>query len=273
MTTITLDQALAKGYGNWRSFTCPEHADANPSARVNVTTGKWVCMVCHAKGNTQGYVPDPNMELEQIMAVLDTIDLDKTESWLDQFDIGDVHEYWLGRFSDEACRRYRLGWDGVAAAPCYPIRGKRGTPLGIVHRNLGEFGPKYHYPRGVRTTELLFGIRELDQSKRLFLVEGAMDVVAVREAGHDAVATYGARLFDPQVREIMALEPSEVIVAYDMDEPGHQGAKEARASLRGEGIMARRALWNHRYRDLGEMPLETRKATLAKILASTSTEG
>lgn len=273
MATITLEQALAKGYGTWRSFTCPSHPDTNPSARVNVTTGKWVCMVCHARGDTKGYVPDPIMVLDQAMALLDETELSKPESWLDQFDSGPVHPYWLSRFSEEACRAYRLGWDGTAQKPCYPIRDMQERPLGIVHRNLDDpDGPKYHYPRGVRTTELIFGVRELTQSRILFLVEGAADTVAVREAEQDSISTYGARLFDPQMRLIRDLDPSVVIIAYDMDKAGHEGSKEARKTIQEAGIMAYRAMWHPKYNDLAAMPLKNRRSTLQKILASISTE-
>lgn len=274
MVTVTLEQALASGHGEWRSFTCPEHPDANPSARVNVVSGKWVCMVCHARGDSKGYVVDPIVLLDQAMAMLEDVDLTKPESWLDQFDSGPVHEYWTSRFTEEACRTYRLGWDGTRGKPCYPIRDISGQPLGVVHRNVDDpEGPKYKYPRGVSTSRLLFGLRELDDVRRLFIVEGAMDVVAVREAGHDAVGTYGSRLYPEQLREIVALHPGAVILAYDMDSAGHLGAKEARWALQDEGILVRRPWWNARYKDLGEMPLEKRRSTLEKILASISTEG
>lgn len=270
MTTITLNEALSKGHGTWRSFTCPVHTDVNPSARVNTVTGKWVCMVCHARGTTAGYTPDPNLALDEAMALLDATSLTKTESWLDQFDSGPVHPYWLNRFNEESCRIYRLGWDGNKGKPCYPIRDKVGRPLGVVHRTIDGDGPKYKYPRGVKTAELLFGVQEAQQSGHLFLVEGAMDVVAVREVGHDALGTYGARLYEQQAKQILALHPGVVWVAYDMDKPGEEGARQAISMLRDVGIMCRRAQWHPKYKDLGEMDRETRSNTLLKLLASTS---
>lgn len=271
MTTITLGDALARGHGTWRSFTCPAHPDANPSARVNVSSGKWVCMVCHARGTTAGYVPDPILALDEARALLDSVSLEKPESWLDQFDSGPVHPYWLSRFDEASCRTFRLGWDGNRGKPCYPVRDRAGRPLGVVHRSLDGDGPKYKYPRGVRTAELLFGVREAVQVDVVFLVEGAMDVVAAREAGHDALGTYGARLHERQAREIASLNPAMVWVAYDMDKPGEEGAKDALRTLRDAGIMCGRANWHPRYKDLGEMGLEARRATLSKVLASIST--
>jgi DNA primase len=271
MVTVTLEQALAKGHGQWRSFTCPKHEDANPSARVNTTTGKWVCMVCHAKGTTQGYVPDYDRIVEEALEALDAESLEKPESWLDQYDSGPVHEYWLSRFPEEVCRTYRLGWDGVKEKPCYPVRATSGRPLGVTHRNLDHDGPKYKYPKGVLTSELLFGVEELQQTHQILIVEGAMDVVAVREAGHDAVGTYGSALYPQQVKQIVALEPRMVWIAYDMDRAGHIGASDAEWSLSLAGVLCRRLFWDDRYSDLGEMDIKTRTRTLSNALAFHST--
>lgn len=272
MTTVTLDQALSNGYGVWRSFTCPVHPDTNPSARVNTISGKWVCMVCHARGTTEGYVPDPINELDAAMALLDEDTSDKPESWLDQYDFGSAHPYWLSRFSESVCSIFRLGWDGIKEKPCYPLRNMAGRPIGVVHRSLDNDGPKYKYPKGARTSELLFGAYEATQTKYLFVVEGAMDVVAVREVGFDAVGTYGARLYEYQAAEIVAMHPTVVYLAYDMDRAGRLGADEAIKDLNDLGIYAVRVTWDDKFKDLGEMDIATRQETLSKALASISTQ-
>jgi len=273
VTTVRLDKALPKAHGIWTSFTCPVHEDANPSARVNVNTGKWVCMSCGAKGNTKGYVPDIDRLLEEGLLMLQEADGGKTESWLDQFDSGPVHEYWLSRFSEEVCRAYRLGWDGTKQQPCYPIRNNNGLPLGVVHRNIDDpEGPKYKYPKGVSKSSLLFGVKELVKSDYLILVEGAMDVCAVREAGHDAVGSYGSLLDPKQVSEIVSLQPRCVLVAYDMDRVGHVGAGKAEWALNLAGVYTKRMFWDDVFKDLGEMDSETRSSTLSKALAFTSTK-
>lgn len=45
--TIGADLA---GRGRWRTTRCDFHNDSEPSLRVNVETGGWVCMACRAKG-------------------------------------------------------------------------------------------------------------------------------------------------------------------------------------------------------------------------------
>jgi ribosomal protein L37AE/L43A len=269
---ITLDEALAKGHGQWRSFTCPSHDDKSPSARVNTLTGKWVCMVCGAKGNTAGYVPDIDLILEEAMALLQTESLVKPESWLDQFDSGPIPHYWRSRFSEEVCRAYRLGWDGTKGAPCYPVRDMSGRPLGITHRNIDDpGGPKYKYPKGVLTSELLFGVHELVQTDEIFLVEGATAVCAVRECEYDAVGSYGSRLYEAQVKQVIALSPRIVYLAYDMDSAGYKGAGRAEWDLNLAGVLTRRVFWDPRWNDLGDMDLAIRSKTLAKALAPSAT--
>lgn len=269
---VSLEQALSQGRGDWRSFTCPEHEDANPSARVNVATGKWVCMVCHKAGTTRGYVPDVDLMLEQAMETLDYLSLEKSESWLDQFDSGEVHPYWLSRFSEEACRAFRLGWDGMKTKPCYPIRAMNGKPLGIVHRSLDPDEAKYRYPRGVRKTELLSGVYEARQTDYLFLVEGLPDAVAVREVDHDAIGIYGSLLDPIQVDLIVSLQPRCVYLALDNDKAGNEGSRDAQWKLSRAGVYAERVRWSDRWNDLAEMDRATRSDTLAQALAHTSTE-
>lgn len=273
MAVVTLDQALARGHGTWRSFTCPKHDDVNPSARVNTITGKWVCMVCHAKGTTAGYQPDYDAMLEDALDTLNTLgEPEKSELWLDQFDAAGPPEYWLSRFSEDICRLYRLGYDGVRKAPCYPVRANNGAPLGVVLRNLDPDERKYKYPKGVTTSELVFGVKELRQTDELVLCEGATAAMAVREAGHDAISSYGSALFPKQIDAIAALQPRIVFIAYDMDRAGHMGAGPAEAALGRAGILSRRIFWDDRYSDLGEMDLDERSDTLSKVLARSSTE-
>lgn len=46
----TNEGLVLEGKGKWRNMLCDFHADRTPSMRVNVESGGWVCMSCHAKG-------------------------------------------------------------------------------------------------------------------------------------------------------------------------------------------------------------------------------
>ena len=47
------------GRGKWRNLLCDFHDDTEPSMRVNVESGGWICMSCGAKG---GDVLDHHMQ-------------------------------------------------------------------------------------------------------------------------------------------------------------------------------------------------------------------
>lgn len=39
-----------RGYGEWRSTICPFHDDTNPSLRIHMDHGGFICMACDARG-------------------------------------------------------------------------------------------------------------------------------------------------------------------------------------------------------------------------------
>jgi hypothetical protein len=268
---VNLAEALSRGHGTWRSFSCPAHSASHDTARVNVLTGKWVCMSCGAKGTTDGWLADPDEELEAIMDILEPPVGPKSESWLDVFDSGPIHPYWLSRYEENTCREFRLGYDAGKGKPCYPIRDPEGRPLGVVLRNLDDpSAPKYRYPVGVGASKLLFGYERLYQHEPLVLCEGATDVMAAFEAGFWAVGSFGARISETQSHLILAAKPTTVVIAYDMDKAGEEGAHHAHEVLSRLGVITVRPRWDG-YKDLGEMPKATRRKILTEALAISST--
>jgi DNA primase len=197
---------------------------------------------------------------------LDSPENSLSESYLDMFDSNGPGEYWSNRFSLDACQRFRLGYDEAKEKSVYPIRDSNGRLLGLVYRNFPGEKPKYRYPKGVRTSELLFNWDRVPANTPIVLVEGAPDVIALWEVGVPAIGSYGARLLPAQQRLLSRLSPSVVIVAYDMDQAGHQGSRQAIEALMRLGIPAVRAWWRG-YNDVGEMPGEIARDTIEKTLA------
>lgn len=268
---ITLQDALLKGRGKWRSFTCPVHADGNPSARVNVESGRWVCMSCGAKGKAEDYVPDPDKVIESVLELLDEAELDpKPESWYDIFDSGPTCAHWLSRFTEGACRHFRLGYDTATGLPCYPVRNAQGRIVGIVRRD-PEGKPKYRYPDRFPASHLLWGVYEnqdwnfplIDGQKVLVVTEGATDVVACFDAGFNAVGTYGAILHGDQLHQIAAMKPDVLVLAYDMDEAGIKGAKRVMEGLQTMGFWTVRARWDGG-KDMNDLSITDRKEVLTR---------
>ncbi len=124
----------------------------------------------------------------------------------------------------------------------FPIIDQQGNVLGFGGRAMGDAKPKYlntsdtpvfNKRKGVYAINLVKKIRDL---KRILLVEGYMDVVAVTQAGiQGAVATLGTSLTNEQARLLKRYAP-EVWIAYDGDEAGQHAIERAISIFEAEGV-------------------------------------
>jgi len=116
----------------------------------------------------------------------------------------------------------------------FPIRDSRGRFIGFGGRVLDDSKPKYlnspETPIFHKGKEL-YGLHEIKQHKnaidRLMVVEGYMDVVALREFDIDfAVATLGTAATIDHIR-LAFKHTSEIVFCFDGDEAGRRAAKRA----------------------------------------------
>ena len=222
MRALTLSEALRYGRGVERSFLCPEHGDSRPSASINILKGKWYCYTCHAHGDLTGEARLIEPDYETTKLWLDrrlAVGQIYPETWLNRWDAGPVHPYWLNRVGEAAAREFRLGSDPGTNAVTYPLRDPSGQVLGVVRRTLGGVGPKYLYPAGVDVGRLLFNYTP-DLRDAVVLVEGALDAIALWNVGIDAFAIYGSRISPDQVKLIDRIDPEFVYTCYDLDDAG-----------------------------------------------------
>lgn len=77
-----------------------------------------------------------------------------------------------------------------------------------------------NYPKAVKKSLTLFGLRELD-STTVVLVESPLDVCRLASAGVTAVASYGAFVSQPQLK-LLEGAADRIILALDMDEEGQR---------------------------------------------------
>ncbi|MBE5783737.1 MAG: DNA primase [Clostridiales bacterium] len=127
----------------------------------------------------------------------------------------------------------------------FPIIDQQGNVLGFGGRAMGDVKPKYlntadtpvfNKRKGVYAINLVKKIRDL---KRIVLVEGYMDVVAITQAGiSGAVATLGTALTNEQARLLKRFAP-EVWLAYDGDEAGQHAIERALDIFESEAISAK----------------------------------
>ncbi len=127
----------------------------------------------------------------------------------------------------------------------FPIIDAQGQVLGFGGRAMGDAQPKYlntsdtpvfNKRKGVYAANMLRKQRDL---KRVILVEGYMDVVALIQHGvNGVVATLGTALTNEQARLLKRYAP-EIWVSYDGDSAGQHAIMRALEIFEQEDIRAR----------------------------------
>ncbi len=107
----------------------------------------------------------------------------------------------------------------------FPIENRRGDVIAFGGRRLGEFGPKY---LNSPDTELFhkgkvlynfFHARGVKGDGPLCVVEGYMDVVALRIHGHKSVAPMGTSVTPEQIKLMWTIDPAPIFI-FDGDDAG-----------------------------------------------------
>lgn len=136
-------------------------------------------------------------------------------------------------------------FDMFRSRAIFPIIDAQGQVLGFGGRAMGDAQPKYlntsdtpvfNKRKGVYAANLLRKQRDL---KRVILVEGYMDVVALIQHGvNGVVATLGTALTNEQARLLKRYAP-EIWVSYDGDSAGQHAIMRALEMFEQEDIRAR----------------------------------
>lgn len=277
MAYSSLEEAVSSGHGTERQFLCHVHEDSNASASVNVVKGLWVCYGCGAGGriDTDAIEINPDWLSRDLRRLEETLATGgpKTysEEWLRLFTAAGPGDYWLSRFTPEACEHFNLGMLPDGSAAVYPLRDQNGMIRGVVERNLSQEGPKYKYPFGTDTTDFLFNYHRCSGDE-IVLVEGATDAIAAWEAGYEAMAIYGSRLSAAQQALLRRYAPKRLLLAFDQDEAGQRAVHAVQLAFPEVEVVP--VVWPATTRDgvkqdLASMPIPTRKYALSGRLAQT----
>ncbi len=142
-------------------------------------------------------------------------------------------------------RKEQKRFDMFRSRAIFPIIDAQGRVLGFGGRAMGDAQPKYlntpdspvfNKRLNIYAANFVRKERALD---RLILVEGYMDVLALRRSGvQGVVATLGTALTEEQARLMKRYAP-EVWVAYDGDAPGQKATLRALDILEAAGIPSR----------------------------------
>jgi len=164
-----------------------------------------------------GFAPDGRARLKQSLAQLGEDRLVET-GMLIKPDEGATYDRFRGRLM-------------------FPIRDPRGRVIAFGGRILGEGDPKYLNSPDTDLFDKGRTLYNLDRAgpasrtaRRLIVVEGYMDVIALDQAGiAEAVAPNGTALAEAQIERLWRLEPAPIL-CFDGDPAGRKAA--VRAALR-----------------------------------------
>ncbi|HEV8407631.1 MAG TPA: DNA primase [Sphingomicrobium sp.] len=162
-----------------------------------------------------GFAPDSRTTLKRALEKLGEDKLVETGMLIKPEEGGDTYDRFRGRLM-------------------FPIRDARGRVIGFGGRILGQGEPKYLNSPDTPLFDKGRTLYNLDRaspasraSKRLIVVEGYMDVIALDRVGiSEAVAPNGTAVTEAQLERMWRLDPSPIL-CFDGDSPGRKAAVRA----------------------------------------------
>lgn len=223
---------------------CPFHEDTSPSFYVNLKTGAWIC---HA-GCGQG-------DFLKLLHRLESLELPK-RARSQRGKGAQALGTFLGRgITAEIMQRWNIRYNVDMDAMEIPVHDRGGQFVGYIWRMAEGELPKYRYPQGFLKAQLLFGLHRARAKDALYLTEGPLDAIWLREAGISSAAILGSQISSEQVRIIASRPPRQVVLCFDNDAGGALATHLAVKLLREQGMWVYQVLLPAKYKDVQEIPL------------------
>ncbi len=250
--------------------TClnPEHADRNPSMRIDRITGIFGCFTCGYKGNIFTHFGEKANQLQLRRELLKRKIRDKrSESVGLSFPKGSVP--YTGNWRNikpetykkfEAFQQHDTDHIGRVV---FPIRDISGRIVAFNGRHTTGGTPKYMIsPAGAKMP--LFPIVEPIQGS-IILVEGIYDMINLHDKGlTNAVCTFGIKNINEDKLRMLSIQGvEEIIVFFDGDDAGQTAAEEIKEMVERIGLVSRNVCLKGT--DPGALPLQTVAKLKSKI--------
>lgn len=224
------------------NIICPFHSDESPSCAINVAKGVWICFRGCGQGSLksflQKYLGVPWSELDsKIDTAQWSLDLwddlssiveePEVEVQLPNDGVRIPDNHWIfnrgferGVLEEVGCLTNKYG-DLII-----PVTDLSNQLQGLIFRRQ-QATPRYMYSYGFKKSTVLFGGNLLDKASKIYVTEGALDALWLRQHGYPAVAVLGASVSQAQIKLLNSLYPEEVILCLDSDEAGQIGINKA----------------------------------------------
>lgn len=251
---LNLDVSMVAQRGNEVNGLCPMHKtrtgsdDHSPSWWVNLETGVHLCFSCGYKGNMYTLVRDlkgmDHFDIQDFLKEKSEVPLDTLLQRLRDLPqyvtpeepIG-MSEARLAVFTDapeielkkrfltrEAVNAHGVLWDAKNSAWILPIREPNDFSL-WGWQEKGATGRFFkNYPPGVKKSKTVFGVKILDESVPLWVVESPLDAVRLTGLGYNAIATFGAIISEDQGK--LMRRATSIISSFDNDQAGKKASEQ-----------------------------------------------
>lgn len=249
---------------------CPFHGEQTPSFSTNMETGKWYCFTCHERGTDveslirkmEGMYTDSEVSLflreygtvtvsERVMRLRAQLAATRSRKEPDQPDTTQAKEGWDQYVRYENPYLLERGFDSavVGAHSIGYNRQGREIVIPVIEHGICRFTytrtttnrkkAKYLYPDGVDRARYFWG---LDKDKSyydgsvLYITEGALDALWLRQLGYDAIAILGSHISQLQINKLKELNPAEIVLFFDNDDAGYEATRDAGKRLQAAGF-------------------------------------
>ena len=235
---------LPKGSDYLVSCLNPEHADRNPSMRIDQITGIFNCFSCGFKGNLFYHFGERANQLQQRRELFKKKLLQKrSESVGLSFPQNSMP--YVGNWRDIRPDTYRKFEAFQHPAPDYvgrivfPIRDIAGRIVAFQGRHTADGRPKYKFtPPGAKLP--LFPVVEFIQGS-VILVEGIFDMINLHDKGlTNAVCCFGTNNYNETKLSMLRVQGAEYVeVFFDGDDAGQKAAENIKTECEKVGLVAR----------------------------------
>jgi DNA primase len=235
---------LPKGGDFLVSCLNPEHADKNPSMRIDQITGIFNCFSCGFKGNLFNYFGERANQLQQRRELFKKKLIQKrSESVGLSFPQNRLP--FIGSWRNIKPETYKKFEAFQHPNPDYvgrivfPIRDISGKIVAFQGRHTAEGTPKYKFtPPGARLP--FFPVVEFIKGS-VILVEGIFDMINLHDKGlTNVVCCFGTNNYNETKLSMLRVQGAEYVeVFFDGDDPGQQAAEKLVSECEKVGLVAR----------------------------------
>ena len=235
---------MQKGADFLVSCLNPEHADRNPSMRIDQITGIFQCFSCSYKGNLFNHFGERANQLQQqrdlfkkklIQKRSDSVGLSFPQNRLPY--VGnwrDIRPETYKRF--EAFHHSDSDYVGRIV---FPIRNISGNIVAFQGRHTTGGTPKYKFsPPGAKLP--FFPVVEFIQNS-VILVEGIYDMINLHDKGlTNAVCCFGTNNYNETKLSMLRVQGAEYIdIFFDGDDAGQTAAEKLKIECEKAGLVTR----------------------------------